>query len=103
MGADLAKKCTAACVSTTSQLFFEPYLPDRTLWSLYRMNIRSIMTYGLMFTRSTTEIEKLGRKIINQFFNPILLHKRVLSEKLTNCLCLMLLIPSLKIKMVLSN
>lgn len=47
MDKDLENKAKVACTAITSQSFFGPGLPNSTLRTLFRTNLRSVLTYGV--------------------------------------------------------
>lgn len=87
----------AAFAATINKPFFNSDLPNSTLRTLYRTNVRSILMYGLMLTGDVTEIEKLDRQMLNTYFKPITKHKKATSEKLIDRFCLRIRLPSLQL------
>lgn len=94
--AQLEKICFDAYVAVIRQPFFDAKNPNSTFRALYRTNIRSILMYGLMLTTDINVIERLDRRLINCFFEPILQQKRELSARLADRFCLKIRLPSLK-------
>lgn len=96
---DLKNKCIAACAANRNQPFFDADLTCSSLRTLYRTNVRSILSYGIMLTDELEEMEKLDKNMLNNYFKPIIQHKRALSDKLIDRFCLRIRLPSLAIEL----
>lgn len=94
---ELEGKCVASCEGTINQPFFDADLPNSALRTLYRTNLRSIISYGLMLTTDINAMEKLDRNLLSLYFKHIVQHKRNIVDRLIDRLCLRLRLPSLAI------
>lgn len=88
-------KCRRACAATTSQPFFDVMLPLKTIKSLYRTNVRSIILYGTMQTKNIDTLVDLDHKILQMYYKRLLHSKPYLCPKLLERLCIRIRMPSL--------
>lgn len=91
---ELKQKSNAACIATSGKDFFDVDLPNSTIRTLYKENIKSILGYGCMLLTDISELKKLDRKNLKQYFKKLLHLGKLLPEKLLNRLALRLRLSS---------
>lgn len=92
-GEALEQKCRRAFSATIGQPFFGCALPTKTIGALYRMNVRSILMYGVMLASNVEELIEIDEKCLNHMFKKLLYTTYPLSRTLLHRLCIRLRIP----------
>lgn len=67
----------SACAAITKQQYFDPGLPNGTLCTLYRANVRSVLLYGTPILKDTSALEELDVQLLQNYFKKLLFLTRV--------------------------
>lgn len=92
---ELEAKCRTAWTATTSQSFFDVGLPLKTITTLYRKNVCSIIIYETALLKSIDDLVDLDNRMLQSYLKRIIHAKPNLSQTLLDRLCIRIRMPIL--------